>query len=206
VRTDRRLGVALALLALAGMLAWASVAGGRADAKPRVTFVGDSVPAALLYVDSARHMLGRGLDLRLELAVCRRLVEPSCTYQGVTPATALQVVTSRGRSIGDVAVVQVGYNDTASRYRAGLDRVMRALGRAGVGHVVWVTLGETRENYVQINGVIRKAPSRWPTLVVADWAAVSRGKPWFAGDGEHLDSHGAAALARLVRAKVLAVV
>ena len=99
----------------------------------------------------------------------------------------------------------VGYNDSASRYRSGLDRVMRALRKAGVDDVVWVTLGETRANYELINGVIRKASSRWRELTIADWAALSRGKSWFAGDGLHLEPDGAMALARLVRGKVLAV-
>lgn len=199
----RRAAVVLAALALA------LVASGSAAAAPaggtRVTFIGDSVAASLTFVPQARRVLGRGLDLRLDLKVCRRLVQPSCTYQGVTPATALQVVRSKGRSLGTVAVVMVGYNDYASQYRRGLDQVMRALRKAGVDDVVWVTLGETRENYRLINRVIRKADRRWRELTIADWASLSRGKPWFAGDGLHLEPDGAMALARLIRGRVLAV-
>lgn len=200
----RRVGAvfltALALALVASTTAAAEPAGG-----PRVTFIGDSVAASLLFVPQAKRTLGRGLELRLDLKVCRRLVQPSCTYQGDTPATALQVVQRSGRSLGAVAVVMVGYNDAASQYRSGLDQVMRALRRAGVAAVVWVTLGETRENYKLINGVIRKAASRWSQLEIADWASLSRGKPWFAGDGLHLEPDGAMALARLIRGKVLAV-
>ncbi len=198
------LALLIALVVALCATAAASPSGG--GAKPRVTFIGDSVAASLLYADAAERTLRRGLDLRLDLKVCRRLVAPSCTYQGETPSTALQVVESTGRSLGEVGVVMVGYNDSASGYRAGLDRVMRAFRRAGVDHVVWVTLGETRENYELINGVIRKARSRWPALEVADWAELSRGKSWFAADGLHLEPDGAMALARLVRAKVLAQV
>ena len=72
---------------------------------------------------------------------------PSCTYQGETPATALQVIESSGSALGDAVVIMVGYNDSASTYRSGLDQVMRALVRAGVDGVVWVTLGESRDNY-----------------------------------------------------------
>jgi lysophospholipase L1-like esterase len=156
-------------------------------------------------VPEAKRRLSKGLDLRLDLKVCRRLVAPSCTYQGETPATALEVVQRTGSGLGEVVVIMVGYNDAASQYRAGVDRVMRALRKAGVGDVVWATLGETRENYGLINGVIRKAATRWSELTVADWAALSRGKPWFAGDGLHLEPEGATALARLIRGKVLAV-
>jgi hypothetical protein len=174
-------------------------------ARPKVTFIGDSVAASLLFVPEAKSLLTKGLSLRLDLKVCRRLVAPSCTYQGETPATALEVVRRTGSGLGRVAVIMVGYSDAASQYRAGLDRVMSALRKAGVNDVVWVTLGETRENYELINGVIRKAASRWPELAVGDWAALSRGKPWFAGDGLHLEPDGATALARLIRGKVLAV-
>jgi lysophospholipase L1-like esterase len=197
---------AAALLAVAALaLVATSVASAAPSGGTRVTFIGDSVAASLTFVPQARRALGRGLDLQLDLKVCRRLVQPSCTYQGVTPATALQVVRSKGRKLGDVAVVMVGYNDSASQYRRGLDRVMRALRKARVRDVVWVTLGETRENYRLINGVIRKADRRWRELTIADWASLSRTKPWFAGDGLHLEPDGAMALARLIRGKVLAV-
>lgn len=202
-------GVRLALVAafvVAALVAAFAVpnAGAQLAAGPRVTFIGDSVPAGLLYAPDARRTLTRGLNMRLDLEVCRRLVAPSCSYRGTTPSTALQVVQSAGSGLGRIVVVKVGYNDSASQYRSGLDAVMRALRKAGVDTVVWATLGETRETYRLINGVIRKATSRWPELVIADWAAVSRGKPWFSGDGLHLEPDGAMALARLIRGKVLA--
>ena len=53
-----------------------------ASAAPgRVTFVGDSVPASITYVPAARAELERGLSVRLDLRVCRRLVQPSCAFQ-----------------------------------------------------------------------------------------------------------------------------
>src|SRR5215813_12420594 len=52
-----------------------------------VTMIGDSVADEIAYVDSAQHLLERGVHLELELAACRRLVEPSCTVAGVQPTT-----------------------------------------------------------------------------------------------------------------------
>ena len=151
---------------------------------------------------SARRYLGRGLDLRSDAVVCRRLVAPSCVFQGTQPATALEVVRSRGGALGPVVVVNVGYNDWAAVYD--VDKVMRALKAARVRTVVWVTLRETTSNYAQNNAAIRKATRRWRNLVVADWNSYSNGKPWFRSDGLHLTTAGAAGLSRLLRPLVLA--
>jgi hypothetical protein len=83
---------------------------------------------------------------------------------------------------------------------------MRALKSAGVRSVIWVTLREATSYagvYAQSNARIRKASSRWKGLVVADWNAYSRGKPWFREDGLHLTTSGALGLARLLRPLVL---
>jgi hypothetical protein len=200
----RRIAVLLALLALVAAAAAATAAPAKRP-PPRVTMIGDSVSAALDYVSDARSFLGRGLDFRFVLDVCRRLVAPSCSYQGVTPATGLQVVLAGGRSLGRLVIMDVGYNDYASSYRADLDRVMRALTAAKVTTVIWVTLRETRGTYRGINEVIRNARKRWHQLVVADWNAWSQGQPWF-GDSEglHLNGSGAMGLARLLRPLILA--
>lgn len=170
---------------------------------PRVTLIGDSVAAGLGFVPQAPRLLGRGLDLRLDARVCRRLVAPSCTYRGDTPPTALQVVQAKAGTMGRTVIVMVGYNDYASGYPQGLDQMMRALRRGGVRQVIWVTLGETRGTYVEINRVIRAAKRRWPELTVADWASHSRGRGWFSGDGLHLTGSGALGLAQLLRPLVL---
>ena len=104
-----------------------------------------------------------------------------------------------------MVVINVGYNDWAAVYD--VDRVMRALRAAGVERVVWVTLREASSNaslYAQSNGRIRAADRRWKSLVVADWNAYSRGKPWFREDGLHLTVSGAHGLARLLRPLVVA--
>jgi hypothetical protein len=165
----------------------------------RATFVADSVAASISYVSAAQAQLRRGLDVRLDLRVCRRLVQPSCSFDGSTPTTALQAVQGYGRSLGTVLIVNVGYNESAHGYREGIDRVMRSALAQGATGVVWVTLRQTRDTYRWTNIAIKTAAKRWPQLVVADWNAYSSGKPWFGGDGLHLTSGGATALAAFLR-------
>ncbi len=205
---DLRAAVALAAAVLVTALCAAASATAQpsSPAKTRVTVIGDSITASFSYVAAARRYLGKGLELRTDAIVCRRLVAASCAFQGSTPATALQVVSAQGRALGAVVVINVGYNDWAAVYD--VDRMMKALKAAGVQHVVWVTLREAGSNasiYAQSNARIRGAGKRYRTsLVVADWNAYSRGKPWFREDGLHLSTSGALALARLLRPLVLA--
>jgi hypothetical protein len=196
VRATALLAVACAAL-FAGNAAFATPA-----EQPRVTLLGDSIAASFDYVPAARTYLGKGLDLRTDTAVCRRLVAASCAFQGTLPATALDVIRSRGSALGPVVVVNVGYNDWAAVYD--VDKVMRALTAARVRTVVWVTLRETTSNYAGNNIQVTKATRRWRNLVVADWNAYSRGKPWFRADGLHLTSAGATGLSRFLRPLVLA--
>ena len=206
LRSGRSLATAFAFLALAALTLLAAVtAAAGTTAKPRVTVIGDSIMASFDYVPSARRALGRGLDLRSNTAVCRRLVAASCPFQGSTPSTALDVVAASGRGLGRVVVMNVGYNDWVAVYD--VDRMMRALRRAGVRTAIWVTLREASSNaslYAQSNARIRTAARRWrSSLVVADWNAYSRGRPWFREDGLHLTSSGAMGLAQLLRPLVV---
>jgi hypothetical protein len=189
----------------ASALACAAAAFAQDSSKTRVTVIGDSITASFDYVPAARRYLGKGLDLRSDAVVCRRLVATSCPFQGSTPSTALQVVGSERRALGPVVVVNVGYNDWPAVYD--VDRVMRALKAAGVRSVIWVTLREATSYagvYAQSNARIRKAASRWKSLTLADWNTYSRGKAWFREDGLHLTTSGALGLARLLRPLVLA--
>jgi hypothetical protein len=191
--TGGLMAVAIVAAALAGSTAAAT------KAPVRVTFVGDSVPASIMYSPRAKSILGRGLATRLDLRVCRRLATASCSYQGSAPTSALQSVQSLGHALGEVLIVDVGYNESSSGYRDGIDRVMRAARAQGASGVVWVLLRETRDIYRETNAVIRSAQKRWPQLLIADWNAYSRGKPWFSSDGLHLGVTGADALAAFLR-------
>lgn len=190
------------MLVLCALLAAVAASPGSAAKPVQVTFVGDSVAASLDYVSTANTRLQRGLSVRLDLAVCRRLVQPSCTYHGTTPSTALQAVQGYGRSLGEVLIVKVGYNESARGYAEGIDRVMRAARAQGAKAVVWSTLRETSSIYRGTNVAIKRAAKRWPQLTVADWNAYSHGKPWFGSDGLHLTNTGANALASFLREHV----
>ena len=192
-----RPGVAISVVVLIAALVGATAAQARGPLP--VTFIGDSVPASISYIPSAQAQLERGLRVRLDLRVCRRLVQPSCRYQGATPSTALQAVEGYGRALGRVLIVNVGYNESAQGYRQGIDRVMRAALAQGADGVVWVTLRETQQIYHRTNVAISTATKRWPQLVVADWNTYSSGKSWFGDDGLHLTSTGATALASFLR-------
>jgi hypothetical protein len=192
--------------ALAGVVAIALLVAAAASADPatkmRVTVIGDSITASFEYVPAARRYLGKGFDLRSDAVVCRRLVASSCVFRGSQPTTALELVENQRRALGPVVVVNVGYNDWTAVYD--VDRVMRALSDAGVRTVVWVTLRATTSNYVRSNARIRAAERRWKGLVVADWDAYSRGKPWFREDGLHLTEAGVFGLAQLLRPLLVA--
>ena len=199
----------LALIAvLVGVLTLSASAGGSrgtAGSGPRVTMLGDSVAESLDYVPEARALLAKGIDLRLELAPCRKLVPPGCAYQGGRPRSVLDLVQSSTLSqLGNIVVVDVGYNDPANNYETDMAPVVNALVERGVGHVIWVTMREQTDDYRQINAVIRAQAPRWPQLRVADWEAASRGKDWFNPDGLHLNAAGALGLATLIRPYILA--
>ncbi len=203
-RLPTRAVSALAGLAVSALLV-ASAASADASSTTRVTVIGDSIMASVEYVPAARRSLGKGLDVRTDNAVCRRLVATSCAFQGSTPSTALEIVQAHGSALGRVVVINVGYNDWVAVYD--VDRVMKALTAVGVHSVVWLTLREAGSNaslYAQSNARIRNADRRWKRMVVADWNAFSRGKPWFRDDGLHVSVSGAMGLARLLRPLLLA--
>jgi hypothetical protein len=171
---------------------------------PRVTMFGDSIADSLTYVPEARTLLGEGVDLRLELAPCRKLVPVGCAYMGARPQSVLDIVTSSTLAqLGNIVIVAVGYNDPANNYQTDMAQVVNALVDRGVGHVIWVTLRAQTDDYRQIDDTIKSQAARWPELRVADWEAASRGKNWFNPDGLHLNADGAIGLATLLRPYVL---
>lgn len=201
------------LSGLVGLVALLAVASARADRlpvesapppPPRVTLISDSVAATLLWHPDARDYLAEGLDLRLQALACRRLVVPGCLAYGTRPPSALDTIQALGADLGPVVVVDVGYNDLPDEYGAGIDPVMQALLAAHVRRVVWVTLAEHEDVWVENNAIVHAAAQRWPELVVADWAPLAAQHPdWFA-DLAHLNADGAQGFAHFLRPILLA--
>jgi hypothetical protein len=197
-----RLGISLGLTLVA--LAGASSLRAGTTTGPRVTMVTDSVGGALYWLDGPRAALASGFDFDLETKTCRKLVEPGCgAYGDPAPESALDTIRALGPALGPILVVDVGYNDTAEHYAAGLDEVMTAARAAGVQHVIWLTLEEREGVWAQINTEIWAATARWPELTVADWATASAGQNWFV-DEAHLDWVGGTALGAFVRPFLIA--
>ena len=173
-------------------------------ARPRVTVIGDSVITAVAYTSQARGLLGRDVDLHWLAVVCRRLVQPSCWYNGTRPPTALEVIQTNGSSLGQTVIVESGYNEYVQQYASDIDTVMNALVAAGVQNVLWMTLREQRSDYATMNTQIRAAATRWPQMTVVDWNAASKNHDWFWDDGIHVNYPGAMGMSRLVRKFVVA--
>jgi len=194
----RRIAAVLAAGALVASVLVAS-ANPATRARPRVSVIGDSIITAVSYTPPARTLLGRNLDLRFLAVVCRRLVQPSCWYNGTRPPTAIDLIRTSGAALGETVVVESGYNEYVQVYASDIDTVMQALVDAGVQAVLWMTIREQRPDYVTMNAQIRAAAARWPQLVVVDWNAASRNRTWFNDDGLHLNAEGALGMARLLR-------
>jgi hypothetical protein len=193
----------LAATALA-MLVGGGTSGAAVAAAPRVTLISDSVGGVLFWQRDARDELARGIDLRVDIRTCRRLVTDGCVYDGERPPSALDAIRDLAPALGRVAVIDVGYNDAPSGFAAGIDRVMRGLLDAGVDQVVWITLRERRPSWAEINDQIRQAPKRWPQLTVGDWELESHADDdWFA-DGIHMNWIGGAAFGGFLRPLVIA--
>lgn len=185
--------IALVSLALAG------AAAGRSGADVRVTVFGDSAATAMAYDPDARRALGRGIDLRLEVAACRRVGDTSCPYDGVRPPNVVDRATELGGELGPVVVVIVGYNDYEDNYAENIDDAMAAFRKASVEHVLWATLREERQSWANMNDTIRAAARRYPEMTVLDWNALARQSPdWLQPDGIHLTPAGAKGMAIMV--------
>jgi hypothetical protein len=203
-RSTGLVALAVVVLGLTQAAAPARTAGGPVTAPlPRVTLITDSVGGVLFWAADARAELAQGLDLRLETKTCRKLVATGCFAYGETPPSALETIQALGAELGPLVVIDVGYNDRPDDYGAGLDSVMQALLAAGVKQVIWVTLEETEDVWVENNAIIRDAPKRWPQLVVADWAPVAAANPsWFV-DLAHMNGEGGLGFARFLRPIIL---
>ena len=188
----------VAAIVVAGA-ALTGLAHGRGQAQTRVTVFGDSAATAMAYDPEAKRILGRAVDLRLEVAACRRVGDTSCPYDGVRPPNVIERAAELGGELGQVVVVIVGYNDYENTYADNIEKALATFRRAGVAHVLWATLRAERQSYVSMNEAIQVAAKRFPQLTVLDWNAVSRSHAdWLQPDGIHLTPEGARGMASMV--------
>ncbi len=163
----------------------------------RVTFIGDSIATAITYDAPSKKLLSSGIDIDLQLAVCRRLVGESCPYQGVRPLSLVDLLPTL--QVAPTVVVEVGYNDFEGPFADSVETSFQALRKAGAQRILWLTLRADRTSYLSMNDVIRAAAARHPEMTVIDWNVFSRSHPdWFQDDGLHLDSVGALMMVTLI--------
>jgi len=187
----------ISVLVAAVLATTAGQAGSSSTSRERVTFIGDSIASAIAYDQPSKKLLATGIDLDLQLAVCRRLVGDSCPFEGVRPPTLVDLLPTI--QLGSTVVVEVGYNDWEDSFADSVETSLQALRKAGAKRVLWLTLRADRTSYLSMNDVIRAAATRHPELTIVDWNLFSRSHPdWFQDDGLHLDSVGALMMATLI--------
>ncbi|MFZ9564870.1 MAG: SpoIID/LytB domain-containing protein [Ilumatobacteraceae bacterium] len=134
-----------------------------------------------------------------------------CTVGSCSPATSDGLTVARNLTgTPDVAIVELGYNDTQSSLGSEIDQVMQALVGKGIRVVGWVTMSERRMSgsvatYAAGNRAIRAAATRWPQLRVLDWDGASWGGAkdrWYTDD-VHLTNTGQAEFALWLRDRAI---
>jgi lysophospholipase L1-like esterase len=108
----------------------------------------------------------------------------------------LQELKAQG-ALGAEVIVGLGTNGPITD--TDFDTMMSILG--GASRVVFVNVHVDRPWQDPNNAVIANGMTRYPNVVVADWATLAAQNPaWFGSDGTHLgiDGPGAVALASLI--------
>lgn len=102
----------------------------------------------------------------------------------------------RGGSLPSVAVLALGGNGPVDG--AAISRALSTIGRTRI--LGLVTPRNSKSGASAMRRTARRLPHR---VIVLDWAAFSAGnKGWFAGDGLHVNTTGARALANFIRRRL----
>jgi hypothetical protein len=188
-RRDGRTGiVAVALLTLTVWLVAPFRASSQAPAQTpalRVSVYGDSV------------LLGAREELLAQFA------GQPVTVDAVENRSLLGAITlfqNAGPALGDVVVLDLGYNDAADPtvFRGRIDGAMAAL--AGVKRVLWLNQHDWGPGRAGMNAELSAAATRYPNLEVIDWNTEVTAHPdEVYSDSIHLTPSGQIAMAALVR-------
>jgi hypothetical protein len=169
-----------------------------AAAEPRVTVLSDSVLTSVLWHPENMAILGQGLDLDMEVAVCRRLAGTSCTFEGSAPPTLLDLLPTLP-NLGATVIVEMGYNDDPSSFGADVEETIARLTARGVTHVIWPTLHVSRSEFTAMNRALVGAMIAHPQLALVDWDGYAQGHgEWFQTDSLHLTAAGGTGIATLL--------
>jgi hypothetical protein len=188
-----------------------TVLAGSADeavaAPPQVTVIGDSVLTAVEWNPQPLAILQQGLDMRLEIGVCRTLTGESCPFDGARVPTLVDLANSQGAELGKVVLVEVGYNDDHDTFAQSVEQSIDALLHAGVQRILWANLRGFEQKWLDMNAVLDAAARRHPELTVVDWHGYALPHwSWFQSDSVHLVYSGAIAMATLFRRAIDQVV
>jgi hypothetical protein len=170
---------------------------------PHVTVIGDSVLTAVEWNETPLSILEQGLDVQLDVGVCRTLEGVSCPYEGGRVPTLLDEVNALGSRLGPIVLVEVGYNDPADEFAQRVEDAVDALLAAGVQRILWANMREWQQQYIGMNQVLAEAAARHPQLTIIDWEGYSHDHySWFQGDGIHLVYDGAVGMATLFNSAI----
>ena len=175
-----------AALGALGLLLVTPTAGAQAQTAPlRVSIYGDSV------------LLGAKEELLAAFADQQPAVD---AVEDRSLLGAIELFRQAGPTLGDVVVLDLGYNDAADAavFRGRIDEAMGAL--SGVRRVLWLNQHDWGPGRAGMNAELAAAAARHPNLDVLDWnAEVATHPDAVYADAIHLTPSGQTAMATLVR-------
>ena len=113
---------------------------------------------------------------------------------------AISLFQNAGPALGDVVVLDLGYNDASDPavFRSRIDGAMAAL--AGVREVIWLNQHDWAPGRAGMNAELAAAQTRYPHLTVVDWNAEVAAHPDYVyADQIHLTPAGQNGMAMVVR-------
>jgi hypothetical protein len=128
-------------------------------------------------------------------------------HENLSLLGALSTLQAARPDIGDVVVLDLGYNDGPDPgvWRGRVDEAMTIL--TGVPKVIWLGQSNFRSGRAEMNAQLAAAAQQYPNLEFVDWSAIVAEHPDAVyGDGVHLTPVGQAAMADAVRQRVDAFV
>lgn len=128
-------------------------------------------------------------------------------HENVSLLGALGTLQSARADIGDIVVLDFGYNDgpDPGAWHDRVDQAMTIL--AGVPKVIWLGQSNFSSGRAEMNAQLVAAAQQYPNLEVVDWTAIAAAHPGaLYGDGVHLTPVGQTAMADVVRQLVDAFV